>query len=86
MFMNGWVSGGVRNIRSEVVDGPRTTPFLTTSQVESNDSVATLNTGNTIECARKKVIGKPYEGEPHVRFDEGELVVKSLKYSTTWNQ
>lgn len=21
------------------------------------------------ECARKKVVGKPYEGKPHVRFD-----------------
>ena len=39
-----------------------------------------------IECTRKKVIGKPCEGEPHARFDEGELVVKSLKYSITWNQ
>jgi hypothetical protein len=29
--------------------------------------------GLLVECARKKVIGKPYEGEPHVRFDEGVL-------------
>ena len=27
-----------------------------------------------VECTRKKVIWKPYEGELHVRFDEGELV------------
>jgi len=39
-----------------------------------------------IECTRQKVIGKPCEGEPHARFDEGELVMKSPKYSTTWNQ
>ncbi len=26
------------------------------------------------ESIRKKVIGKPYEGELHVRFDEGRLV------------
>jgi hypothetical protein len=25
------------------------------------------------ECLRKKMIGKPYSGEPTVRFDEGEL-------------
>lgn len=25
------------------------------------------------ESTRKKNIGEPYEGEPHVRFDEGEL-------------
>jgi hypothetical protein len=30
--------------------------------------------GFTIECARKKVIGEPCEGEPHARFDEGALV------------
>ena len=40
----------------------------------------------SIECSGKKVIGKPCEGEPHARFDEGELVVKSLKYSIAWNQ
>jgi hypothetical protein len=40
----------------------------------------------SLECTRKKVIGKPCEGEPHARFDEGELVVKSPKYSITWNQ
>jgi hypothetical protein len=25
------------------------------------------------ECVRKKVIGKPCEGEPHARFDEGAV-------------
>ena len=34
------------------------------------------------ECARKKVIGKPYEGKLHVRFDEG-AVGPPLPYSTT---
>ena len=29
-----------------------------------------------------KVIGKPYEGEPHVRFDEGAVGVSPLLYST----
>ncbi|MFQ5975569.1 MAG: hypothetical protein ACE5J5_04565 [Candidatus Hydrothermarchaeales archaeon] len=28
----------------------------------------------SIESARKKAIGEPYEGELHVRFDEGMLV------------
>jgi hypothetical protein len=32
------------------------------------------NTGLLFEYARKKVIGKPYEGKLHVRFDEGKLV------------
>ena len=25
------------------------------------------------ECRRGKALGEPYEGEPHVRFDEGVL-------------
>jgi hypothetical protein len=25
------------------------------------------------ECRRGKALGEPYEGEPHVRFDEGAL-------------
>ena len=28
----------------------------------------------SLECSGKKAIGKPCEGEPHARFDEGELV------------
>ena len=27
----------------------------------------------TVNAFKKKIIGKPYEGKPHVRFDEGEL-------------
>ncbi|MEI4801722.1 hypothetical protein WAZ07_10345 [Bacillus sp. FJAT-51639] len=29
-----------------------------------------------VESQRKKNIGKPYEGKPHVRFDEGKLEQK----------
>ena len=47
-----------------------------------------------IESQRKKNIGKPYEGKPHVRIDEGKLEQKrdgkaisktsvSVFYSTT---
>ena len=25
--------------------------------------------GRDLECCRKKVVGKPYEGEPHVRIE-----------------
>jgi len=34
------------------------------------------------ECSGKKVIGKPCEGEPHARFDEGAVGVSPLLYST----
>ncbi len=32
------------------------------------------NIGLLFECAGKKLIGKPCEGELHARFDEGKLV------------
>jgi len=35
------------------------------------------------ECVRKKVIGKPCEGKPHARFDEGVVSEISLPYSTS---
>ena len=34
------------------------------------------------ECVRKKVIGKPCEGELHARFDEGVVGENPLLYST----
>jgi len=40
------------------------------------------------ECARVKVIGKPYEGKLHVRFDEGVVDEESttlLYYSVSFN-
>jgi len=37
----------------------------------------------TFECAGKKVIGKPCEGELHARFDEGVVDESPLLYSTT---
>lgn len=35
----------------------------------------------SFECCGKKIIGKPCEGEPHARFDEGRVKI-SLAYST----
>jgi len=35
------------------------------------------------ECVRKKVIGKPCEGELHARFDERAVSESSLLYSTS---
>ncbi|PXV88331.1 hypothetical protein C8E03_10853 [Lachnotalea glycerini] len=31
-----------------------------------------------------KNVGKPYEGKPHVRFDEGKEVLRPLTYSTVF--
>ena len=28
--------------------------------------------GGVVQCCRKKNVGKPDEGKPHVRFDEGK--------------
>jgi len=36
------------------------------------DQMWLINMGllfETLECLRKKVVGKPYAGKPHVRFD-----------------
>ena len=33
------------------------------------------------QCCRKKNVGKPCEGEPHARFDEGRMKISSA-YST----
>lgn len=35
-------------------------------------------------CCRKKNVGKPCEGEPHARFDEGRMKISSA-YSTNRN-
>ena len=35
----------------------------------------------SFECCGKKIIGKPCEGEPHARFDEGRMKFSSA-YST----
>jgi hypothetical protein len=37
--------------------------------VDSNASQHEECAVRNLERARKKVVGKPYEGEPHVRFD-----------------
>ena len=37
------------------------------------ETTGLLTTG---ESFRKKVFGKPYEGKPHVRFDEGAMETK----------
>lgn len=34
------------------------------------------------QCCRKKNVGKPCEGEPHARFDEGKEGGCPLTYST----
>lgn len=34
------------------------------------------------QCCRKKSVGKPCEGEPHARFDEGKEGLRPLTYST----
>ena len=34
------------------------------------------------QCCRKKNVGKPCEGEPHARFDEGKEGKSPLTYST----
>ena len=36
------------------------------------------------ESVRKKVIGKPCEGELHARFDEGAVGESPLLYSTVF--
>ena len=36
----------------------------------------------SFECCVKKIIGKPCEGEPHARFDEGKEGGCPLTYST----
>lgn len=36
----------------------------------------------SFECCGKKIIGKPCEGEPHARFDEGKEGKSPLTYST----
>jgi hypothetical protein len=35
----------------------------------SNTSIKQVRTGHKLERPKKKVVGKPYEGELHVRFD-----------------
>ena len=37
------------------------------------------------QCCRKKNVGKPCEGEPHARFDEGKEGGCPLTYSTVNN-
>lgn len=39
----------------------------------------------SFECCGKKIIGKPCEGEPHARFDEGRMKISSA-YSTFTEQ
>ena len=36
-----------------------------------------------MKCCRKKNVGKPCEGEPHARFDDGKEGLCPLTYSTT---
>ena len=36
-----------------------------------------------VNAFRKKIIGKPYEGKPHVRFDEGELEIGQVSATTS---
>ena len=37
------------------------------------------------QCCRKKNVGKPCEGEPHARFDEGRMKISSA-YSTVYKK
>ncbi|MDD4372153.1 MAG: hypothetical protein PHD56_13915, partial [Anaerostipes sp.] len=36
------------------------------------------------QCCRKKNVGKPCEGKPHARFDEGKEGLRPLTYSTKY--
>ena len=48
------------------------------TEVSGNDSILV----SVFESVRKKVIGKPCEGELHARFDEGVMGESPLPYST----
>ena len=51
-----------------------------TPKVEWSASIEKEYAGQDLERRKKKVVGKPYEGEPHVRFEVAETGDGLIEY------